>query len=243
MELVAVHEEMDVSGGKALADRPGLSQAVTAVEGGTADVVAAAYFDRLFRSLSTQAEVIDRVERAGGQVVAIDVGQVTNGSAGQWLSGTMMGAVSEYYRRSMRERSASGQAKAVARGATPWARVPAGYVREDGTLSPDPAAVPIAQRAFTMRAEGASIANIRDMLKSSGIERSHRGVQVMLASRVYLGEVHFGELVNLHAHEPIIDRELWERVQRRKIPRGRKTPSDFCSLDSVCCAAVPAAAA
>jgi len=87
LELVAVHEELDVSGGTALAQRPGLSAAVAAIEGGTADVVAAAYFDRLFRSLSTQAEVIDRVERAGGQVIAVDVGQVTNGSAGQWLSG------------------------------------------------------------------------------------------------------------------------------------------------------------
>jgi site-specific DNA recombinase len=65
------------------------------------------------------------------------------------------------------------------------------------------------------------------MLKSHGIERSHRGVQVMLASRIYLGEVHFGDLVNLKAHTPIVDRELWERVQRRKIPRGRKAKSDY----------------
>src|SRR5262249_20312216 len=92
LKLVAVHEELDVSGGKTLAKRPGLSAAVEAVERGKADVIAAAYFDRLFRSLHTQSEVIDRVERAGGQVLAVDVGRVTNGSAGQWLSGTMLGA-------------------------------------------------------------------------------------------------------------------------------------------------------
>jgi hypothetical protein len=67
---------------------------------------------------------------------------------------------------------------------------------------------------------------IRAMLKSHGIQRSHRGVQVMLASRVYLGEVHFGKLVNIHAHEPIIERELWDRVQRMVIPRGRQPGSD-----------------
>jgi DNA invertase Pin-like site-specific DNA recombinase len=216
---------MDVSGGRALADRPGLSAAVAAIEAGTADVVAAAYFDRLFRSLSTQSEVIERVERAGGQVLAVDVGRITGESAGQWLSGTMMGAVSEYYRRSMRERSARGQAKAVERGATPWARVPAGYSRTDGTLSPDAKTVPIVQRAFDMRADGASITQIRNMLKSHDIERSHRGVQVMLANRIYLGEVHFGELANLNAHEPIIEPELFERVQRMVIPRGRKSKS------------------
>ena len=227
LELIDTFDELDVSGGKSLDGRPGLSAAVAAIEAGAADVIAAAYFDRLFRSLPTQAEVIDRVERAGGQVLAVDVGQVTNGSAGQWLSGTRMGAVSEYFRRSAKERSAEGQARAVARGATPWARVQIGYARnDDGTLEPDPKEVPIAKRAFEMRAGGASITQIREMLKSHGINRSHRGVQVMLASRVYLGEIHFGKLVNLHGHEPIIERELWNRVQRMVVPRGRQSSSD-----------------
>ncbi len=227
LQLIAVHDEMDVSGGRALANRPGLSAAVTAIEAGAAEVVAAAYFDRLFRSLSTQAEVIERVEQAGGSVLAVDVGQVTAGSAGQWLSGTMLGAVSEYFRRSIKERSAEGQKAAVARGATPWARVPIGYRRrEDGTLRPDPTQVPIARRVFEMRAAGKSISQIRAMLKADGIERSHRGVQVMLANRVYLGEVRFGEMVNLHAHKPIVDRDLFNRVQRMVIPRGPRPDSD-----------------
>ncbi|HEY8764941.1 MAG TPA: recombinase family protein, partial [Solirubrobacteraceae bacterium] len=204
LALIAVHEELDISGGRSLANRPGLSAAVASIEAGEADVVAAAYFDRLFRSLSTQAEVIERVEQAGGQVLAVDVGRVTNDSAGQWLSGTMMGAVSEYYRRSIKERSAEGQARAVARGATPWSRVPLGYVRrENGTLEPDPETIPIVQLVFDMRAAGESMTGIRKMLKSHGIGRSPRGVQVMLSNRIYLGEIHFGNLVNLHAHKPI----------------------------------------
>src|SRR5664280_3168012 len=76
-----------------------------------------------------------------------------------------------------------------------------------------------------MRAAGESIKQIRKMLKSHGVERSHRGVQVMLANRIYLGEVHFGKLVNLTAHKPIIDRELWDRVQRMVIPRGPQPAS------------------
>ncbi len=227
LALVRVYEELDVSGGKPLPQRPGLSAAVAAVEAGDADVIAAGYFDRLFRSLTLQAEVVGRVEQAGGQVLAVDVGRVTSESAGQWLSGTMLGAVSEYQRRSIGERSAEGQARAVARGATPWSRVPLGYQRqEDGTLRPDPEQVPIARRAFEMRASGASVTQIRNMLKAHGIERSHRGVQVMLASRVYLGEIHFGKLVNLRAHEPIIDRALWNQVQRMVVPRGRQPSSD-----------------
>ena len=39
----------------------------------------AAYFDRLVRSLRVQFELIDRVERAGGEVLTCDAGRVTNG--------------------------------------------------------------------------------------------------------------------------------------------------------------------
>jgi hypothetical protein len=35
--------------------------------------------------------MIERVEAARGNVLAVDVGEVTNGTAGQWLSGTLLG--------------------------------------------------------------------------------------------------------------------------------------------------------
>ena len=44
---------------------------------------------------------------------------------------------------------------------------------------------------------------------------------------MYLGEVHFGELHNLNAHEAIVkDRGLFERVQRRTVSRGRQAKSE-----------------
>jgi DNA invertase Pin-like site-specific DNA recombinase len=62
-------------------------------------------------------------------VLALDVGRVTNGSAGQGLSGTMLGAVAEYARRTAAERSSEAQARAVARGVLAWPNVPPGYER------------------------------------------------------------------------------------------------------------------
>ena len=44
-----------------------------------------AYFDRLVRSLKVQLEVIERVERAGGEIFALDHGKLTNGTAAQRL--------------------------------------------------------------------------------------------------------------------------------------------------------------
>lgn len=227
LELVAVHEEIDVSGGTPLVKREGLRGAVEAVEAGDAEVVLVAYFDRLVRSLRVQDEVVSRVEEAGGRVVAIDFGRITEATAAQWLSGTMIGAVSEYYRRSVRERAGEAQAMAVARGVCPFPSIPPGYVRgPDGVLAIDATNVDAVRRAFLMRVEGARILDVRTYLREQGIERTYRGVQSMLGSRLYLGEIHFGELVNLHAHEPLIERELWKRVQAVKVERGPRASSD-----------------
>jgi site-specific DNA recombinase len=228
LRLVGVHDERDVSGGKPLEHREGLRLAVEAIENGQADVIAAAYFDRLFRSLTVQAEVVERVERAGGEVLAVDVGQVTNGSAGQWLSGTMLGAVSEYQRRTTAERTREAQARAIARGIVPWPNIPPGFETrlKDKPLIPN-ADAGVVVEAFRMRANPATIADVRAFLAAHGIDLSYHGVQSMLRDRLYLGEIHFGSYEpNLSAHPAIVDRELWNRVQRVKISRGRRAKSD-----------------
>lgn len=227
LDLVGVYEELDISGRLPLEKRRGLLPAIADVEGGRADVVVTAYFDRLCRSLRVQDEVVSRVERAGGQVLAVDVGQVTNGSAAQWLSSTMLGAMNEYYSRSVGERVRDSQVRAVARGVPPFTNIPPGYVRgKDGTLDIDPVTAPLVIAAFGMRAEGETIKEIRRFLHHGGIERSYHGVQSMLGSCIYLGEIRFGELVNLAAHEPLISPEVWRTVQGVKVSRGRRPVVD-----------------
>jgi DNA invertase Pin-like site-specific DNA recombinase len=227
IDLIHVHEELDVSGGTPLDNRQGLRAAVEAIEAGEADVLAAAYFDRLFRSLAVQAEVVDRVNRAGGEVLAVDVGRVTSASAGQWLSGTMLGAVAEYTRRTAKERTKEAQARAVARGVLPWPHVPPGYIRgPNGVLVPDEKTRGLMVAAFDMRDHGGTVSEVRAFLRGHGIVRSFHATGKLLRSRVYLGEIHFGDLVNLTAHEPIIDRDVWQRVQRLSVPRGPKARSE-----------------
>jgi site-specific DNA recombinase len=49
----------------------------------------------------------------------------------------------------------------------------------------------------------------------------------MLKNRLYLGELHFGNLSNLNAHPAIVDADLFRRAQRSGAPRGRRHASDF----------------
>jgi DNA invertase Pin-like site-specific DNA recombinase len=220
LELVEAHEEIDVSGGTPLAERHGLRAAVEAIEGGEAEVLMVAYFDRLVRSLRVQGEVVQRVEAAGGRVLALDVGDVSEATAAKWVQGTMLGMMSEYYRRSIGERVGAAQAQAVDAGVWP-SRLPFGYLRgEDGVLVPDPATAPLVSACFTLRADGASVRALQRYLAEQGVERQHGTIAQMLSRRVYLGEIHFGELVNLEAHSPLISLDLWRRVQGVRVPRG-----------------------
>jgi DNA invertase Pin-like site-specific DNA recombinase len=238
LELIDVLEELDVSGRAPLEKRHGLRAAIEAVESGDAEVVVAAYFDRLVRSLKVQEQLVARVEAGGGEVLALDSGRVTHGTAAQWLSSTFLGLVSEHQARAAGERTADAQARAVARGAVPWPRIPPGYDRgRDGVLEPNSIAGVVAD-AFRLRADGATVAEVRSFLADRGVRRSYHGVSTLLASRVVLGEIAFGKLVNPHAHEAIVDAELWRRVQRMRVGRGRQARSTrlLARLDVLRCA-------
>lgn len=233
LALVETIQELDVSGGAPLAKRPGLLRAVELIETGEAEVIVAAYFDRLVRSLSVQAEVVARVEQAGGAILAVDIGAVTGASAGQWLSGTMLGAVSEYHRRVTAERTADAKRRAIARGVPTFPRIPPGLRlrrSDDGRhvigVERDPKTADAVAVAFRMRAEGATVRECREYLREHDVERSYHGVQAMLASRIYLGELRFGDLVNPAACQAIVDRDVWARAQAAVVSRGRRAKSD-----------------
>jgi hypothetical protein len=141
----------------------------------------------------------------------------------------MRTAADRFSRRQNAEKSRRAVQRAIDRGVAPWPNVPPGYVRdEDGVpYQPHTDERGTVLEAFELRAGGASIDEVRAFLREHGIDRSYHGVGAMLSSRVYLGEIHFGDYTpNLAAHTAIVPRDLWQRVQRIIVPRGRKAKSD-----------------
>jgi DNA invertase Pin-like site-specific DNA recombinase len=229
LKLLRVEEELDVSGGTDLAKRKGLRSAVEAVEAGEAKVIVAAYFDRFFRSIKVQAEVVERVEQAGGKVLALDIGEVTGDDDAQWLQSSVLGFMSEHYRRTIRKRAGAAQKRSVARGVCVYPNTPLGYARnDDGTLSPHPVNAPTVAEAFTLRAAGASLQEIKDTMRAKGMDVSWHQVQKLFQpkSRTVLGELHFGKLSNLEAWKPIVDPDTYARALRMIVPKGRRGQSD-----------------
>lgn len=226
LEVVQILEELDVSGGSPLERRPGLKRAVELVEAGEASVVIVAYLDRLVRSLKVQLEVAERIERAGGTIIALDVGVIGVGATGK-LSAQFLGAVAEYHRNVTAERTAEAKRRAIARGVPTFAKIPPGYRRrDDGRLEPHPAESVAVADAFRRRAEGATVMEVREHLRANGIERSFHGTTSLLASRIYLGELRFGELLNVQSHPPIVDPGTFAAVQRMRSTRGRRAKSE-----------------
>lgn len=223
LEPAGILDERNISGRAALEKRTGLNEALRMIEAGEAEVLIVSYFDRAFRSTKVKQEVVDRVEAAGGRLLALDMGAISHVTAAQWVTSSVMTLVAEYVARSAGERTAAAQERSIRNGAPIMRSIPAGYRKgPDKILEVQEDEARAIREAFCLRADGASLREVRDFLRSRGISYSTGGVRALLRSRIYRGEIKFGEeLHNLSAHDPIVSEELWQAAQRTSAPRGR----------------------
>jgi DNA invertase Pin-like site-specific DNA recombinase len=221
-----VHYELGVSGDAPLEARTGLNPAVTKILTGRAQVLVGAHNERLWWSHETRAQVLRLVGDAGGEVWAADVGRISAASAAEEFSGEVRTSADRFSRKQNAEKSRAAVERAVRRGVVPFADVPPGLALDDENRVVAGAGLPTVIKAFERRERGETIKQVRAYLADNGIARSYHGVQSMLGNRLYVGEIHFGDLENLEAHGCHVDRDLFERVQRTKSPRGPRAKSE-----------------
>jgi DNA invertase Pin-like site-specific DNA recombinase len=199
--------ELNVSGGKL--ERPILERAVEGIERGRYRGLVVAYLSRASRSLKHTLEIYERVERAGGQVVAIGENIDTTTANGR-LNRNMHASIAEHQREQHVERFAELRESATRRGVWQRRQLPTGYAKDQRTrkLIPGPRADEV-RAAFRARARGESVVSIAERL---GMTPS--GVRQLVRNRVYLGELRVGDHVNPEAHPALVDLELWEAAQR-----------------------------
>ncbi len=158
--VVAWHADEGISGGKALDARPGLTAALGEVQSATAAVLMVAKSDRLARSLPTLLDVLDRTERAGGVVVAVDGTVDTSTAAGRFTT-QIMGSVAELERGLISDRTKAALAVRKAQG-----------VRLGRPTTVPPSVV---ARIASERAAGATWAAIADGLNADGTPTGQGG--------------------------------------------------------------------
>jgi hypothetical protein len=219
-------EEMDTSGALPLAQRPKLMDAIERVERGEINAIVFPYRDRSDRSIEVMTEVVRRIDAVPGAVLIAGGSVLTHKTADGWARSVLESFANEMPSRLAREKVRSAHVEAVADGIPPYAAVP-GYAKgADGRFVVVEELVPVIREAFAMRDRSVSINTIRRYLADYGIKRSYAGVESLLRSETYLGNIKFGDLRNDGCFPAIIDSDVWHRVQGKRGTRGRQAKSD-----------------
>jgi DNA invertase Pin-like site-specific DNA recombinase len=158
--LVRLAEDAGVSA--ATLARPGIAEALYAVESGVASVLVVAKLDRLSRSLVDFAAVMERSRRKRWALVALDLGVDTTTPQGEMLA-NVLASFAQFERRLIGQRTAEALAVKRAEG------VKLGRPR---TLAPE-----LVERIGRMRRRGASLRDIANRLNVEEVPTAHGGVR------------------------------------------------------------------
>lgn len=233
------YDDGGFSGGNT--NRPALKRLLADVEDGRIDVVVVYKIDRLSRSLSDFAKIVDLFDEHGVTFVSVTQQFNTTTSMGR-LTLNILLSFAQFEREvtgeRIRDKISASKAKGMWMGGTP----PLGYDVRDRKLVVNEPEAALVRDIFARYAERGSAAQLVRELQIEGHTtkvwvaqngRRHEGkiidqqcIFTMLRNRLYLGEItHKGQSFP-GQHEPIVSTELWAAVHafvdgRKQGPRTR----------------------
>jgi len=220
---VAIPDRYDdggYSGGNT--DRPAFRRLMEDVRAGKVDMVVCYKLDRLSRRLFDFADIFKTLEanRVGFSCVTQELNSST--STGRMMINILM-SFAQYEREVTCERVKDKMRATRMRGLWPGGTVPYGYRRENKRLVPDPETAPNVQRIFEMFDRVGKPKRIVRMLNEQGILRDAAkgrrwhtpSLANFLRNVVYIGRVKLREESFPGVHEPLVTREVWDRVQAK----------------------------
>ena len=213
LEVVEWVTDLDASGGKF--EREGFQRSLEAVEAGAVDAVVVAKLTRFARSVLDTHRALERIESAGGRLIACDLDVDVSTPAGRMMR-NILATLAEFELDVAREGWETAKASAVERGVKIASRAPFGYRFDEAhRLEPVAGERELVVELFERRADGASYGELLELFEARTGRRSYKQtISHMLANRSYTGAVTYSDhLVNESAHEPIVELELFESAQ------------------------------
>jgi site-specific DNA recombinase len=171
---VARYEDLDISGTKTLAQRPGLTAALEAIARGEADHLVAAKIDRVARSVITFNQVVQALQRHGASLVSVAEGLDFSTPAGRMVA-NVLAVFAQFESEQIGSRVKNAKAHLASIGKWPGGRRPFGWspvAHPDGKgfrLEVDPVEGPIIQGMVEAVLEGISVGTIAGDLNKRGI--------------------------------------------------------------------------
>lgn len=210
-------------------ERPGLKRLLADVAAGKIDVILLYKIDRLTRSLSDFARIVDVLDEAGASFVSITQSFNTTTSMGR-LTLNMLLSFAQFEREVTGERIRDKIAASKRKGMWMGGPVPLGYVVRDRKLIIEPREADQVRHIMRRYIVVGSVRTLVEELNADGYRTKvqnrtsgpHKGgclyrrgtIYHMLANRIYRGDVvHKGEAYP-GEHERIVSEELWDEVQR-----------------------------
>lgn len=214
--------------------RPGFTALCEAIGRGAVDAVVVQHQDRIARNVTVFRDFADLCRDRDVRLETW-AGPIDTASASGRFASTIQAATDEHYSALISEKGRAAAADLAAAG-IPNGRRPFGYQRVeiDGvrTYRPDPDEAPVVAEIYTRVAAGESLRSVardlndRGLLTTGGSPWRTQRVRYIAVNPLYVGQrVHRGEIVGAGNWPPLIDRDVYERVQWVVGRPGRRTNS------------------
>lgn len=221
-------------------DRPALNALKADIEAGLIDIVVVYKIDRLSRSITDFADLSRLFDRHHVSFVSVTQQIDTSNAAGRMLLNILI-SFSQFEREMAADRIRDKMRATKAKGMWVGGNVPFGYKVEDKKLVVNPSTEPQARRVFELYAKYGELRKVCRALRDEGIERAPgkpwrpRSVYNAVHNRRYIAEMVVDGKIIQADHASIIDRTLWDRVQKIIVEHPRhdnpgRTPLPQASL-------------
>lgn len=212
---------------------------------GLFDLVIVWKLDRFARNRYDSAHYKTILKKNGVKVLSAKE-TISEGAEGILLE-AMLEGYAEYYSIELGEKVKRGLTENALKAKVNGGTRTFGYtVDSDRHYQIDPPAALIVREVFQLYADGKTMKEIKDILNARNLTNSRfkdfnfNNVQRMLSNRKYIGEYRFGEISIPDAMPAIVDKELFDKVQKllaknKKAPAHHKAEDDYLLTTKLFC--------
>lgn len=222
------YDDGGVSGGTL--DRPSLQQLFVDIDAGRVDMVVVYKIDRLTRSLSDFAKLVDRLDAAGASFVSVTQQFNTSTSMGRLTLNVLL-SFAQFEREVTAERIRDKIAASKKKGMWMGGPIPLGYDKGESGLIKNRGEADVVISLFDAYLRLGCVRKLKafadehgyrtkwHILKSGrvvgGVQFSRGRLYHLLSNPIYLGRVRHKEETYDGLHDAIIDQNTWDSVQAR----------------------------
>jgi site-specific DNA recombinase len=237
------YDDGGLSGGTM--ERPALQRLLADISQGLVDVVVVYKVDRLTRSLSDFAKMVEVFDARGVSFVAVTQQFNTTTSMGRLTLNVLL-SFAQFEREVTGERIRDKIAASKQKGMWMGGLVPLGYDVVERRLVANESEAETVRDIFRRYLELGSVRLLMENLNRRGIRSKVRvagngkpsggnsffrgALYALLSNPIYIGEIRHKGVCHPGLHEPIVDRELWDGTQLllrshavRRAPRATKS--------------------